>query len=92
MKLIDYIGMAIILLLLGGLFVGMLILPYLAHADIAYINATRYLSIGGKVAILLLTAGVFIFLLEFIILRDTKEEAQDGSPQAKEGEEEYLLW
>ncbi len=69
MKLIDYI---FVILLFGALLTGMLMLPFLVDLRGLHINATRYMSIGGKVALLLLTAGMFFFLIKFFIPQDTK--------------------
>ena len=37
-----------------------------------YIEAMRYMSVGGKAALALLAAGTMFFLVEFILAKDRK--------------------
>lgn len=62
-----YTSMFFGVLLLLGLLGGFLVLSQSGVGVRAYIEAMRYMSIGGKVALALFLAGTFYFLLEFIL-------------------------
>lgn len=68
----TYIWGIIAILLFFGLFGAVLVWSGLGFGVRAYIEATRYMSIPGKVAYFILTAGLFISLIRFFSVRGAK--------------------
>jgi len=68
----TYVWVITGILLFLGLFGVIVVLGELGFGIEAYIEATRYMSIGGKVAYFLFTGGMFVFLIKFIIAPGAK--------------------
>lgn len=68
----TYIWGIIAILLFFGLFGAVLVWSGLGFGVQAYIEATRYMSLPGKVVYFILTAGLFISLIRFFSARGTK--------------------
>ncbi len=68
----TYIWVIVGILLFLGAFGVIGVLGQLGFGIQAYVEATRYMSVAGKVTYFVLTAGVFTFLVKFFITRDDK--------------------
>ena len=73
MKLIyNYIWVIVGILLFLGVFGVIGVLGQLGFGVQVYVEATKYMSVAGKVTYFVLTAGVFVFLIKFVVTRDAK--------------------
>ena len=68
----TYLWGIIGILLFLGLFGVVMVLGELGFGVKAYIEATRYMSVGGKVTYFLFTGGMFVFLVKFVTARNAK--------------------
>ena len=67
-----YIWVSLGIILFLGLFGLFLAAAYFGFGGRAYVEATRYMSIGGKITGFLLTVGMFIFLFKFTFALHSK--------------------
>lgn len=73
MKLIySYIWVIVGILLFLGVFGVIGVLGQLGFGVQVYVEATRYMSVAGKLIYFVLTAGVFSFLIKFAVAQDDK--------------------
>ena len=71
-QIYNYIWVIVGVLLFLGIFGVIGVLGQLGFGIQVYVEATRYMSVAGKVTYFVLTAGVVGFLVKFVVTRDAK--------------------